>query len=151
MFSFPHFIAVNSVCMPSVKKRWFSDLVGPEIGSLLGALSSCSKQPLPSCNRVSGFRAKQREAVETSAESTGCVQKTLFIQCEAWMEMLILDGVSVTPASFLLNFKPKKQNQNEGQPSDVSYGALCLFSFRTEEYVYHWYDHFFFIACMKGV
>ncbi|KAJ7365744.1 Spastic paraplegia 11 (autosomal recessive) [Desmophyllum pertusum] len=27
--------AVNSVCMPSVKKRWFSDLVGPEIGSLL--------------------------------------------------------------------------------------------------------------------
>ena len=140
---FPHFIDVNSACLPSAKKRWFSDLVSPDDGNLFGAFSSCGKQPLTCSSRVSGFRAKQREATEIITEelpSTGCVQKTVFIKCEAWMEMFTLEGVSVTPASFLLNFKPKKRTEDEDHPTGVSYGALCLFSFRTKEYVYHWYD-----------
>jgi len=145
---FPHFIDVNSVCMPPVKKRWFSDLVSPDDGSLFGAFSSCNKQPLTSTSRVSGFRAKQRDAVEIITEElpfTGCVQKTLFIKCEAWMEMFTLEGVSVTPASLLLNFKPKNQKEDEDRPTDVSYGVLSLFSFKTKEYVYHWYDFLVFL------
>ncbi|XP_078373747.1 spatacsin-like isoform X3 [Oculina patagonica] len=132
---------VRSVCMPSVKKRWFSGLVSPYDGNIVGAFSSCGKQPLTDSSRVSGFRAKQREAAETTVEeftSTACDQKTHFIQCKSWMEMFTLEGVSLTPASFLLNLKPKRRNEEEGHPSDVSHGALCLYSFKTKEYVYHW-------------
>ena len=127
--------------MPSIKKRWFSGLVSHYDGNTLGAFSSCGKQPLSNRNRVSGFRAKQREATETSAEelpSIACVQKSLFIKCESWMEVFTLEGISVTPASFLLNLKPKKQNEEEEHPRDVSHGVLCLYSFKTKEYVYHW-------------
>ena len=133
---------MNSVSLPSVKKRWFSDLVSADDGNLFGAFSSCSKQPLASSSQVSGFRAKQREAAQIVSEElqlTGSVQKTLFIKCETWMEMFTLEGVSVTPASFLLSFKSKKQKEDKGHLTDVSHGVLCLFSFRTKEYVYHWY------------
>ena len=134
--------------MPTVKKRWFSDLVSADDGSLFGAFRSCSKQPLTSTSQVSGFRAKQRKAVEIITEElpfTGCVQETLFIKCEAWMEMFTLEGVSVTPASFLLNFKPKKQKEDEDHPTDVSHhGVLCLFTFKAKEYVYHWFELLFF-------
>ena len=129
--------------MPSVKKRWFSDLVSADDGSLFGAFSSCSKQPLPSTSQVSGFRAKQREEAEIITEElsfTGCVQKTLFIKCEAWMETFTLEGISVTPASFLLNFKHEKWKEEEDRPNDMSHGVLCLFSCKTKKYVYHWYD-----------
>lgn len=148
---FHYFIDVRSVCMPSVKKRWFSGLVSPYDGNIVGAFSSCGKQPLTDSSRVSGFRAKQREAAETTVEeftSTACDQKTHFIQCKSWMEMFTLEGVSLTPASFLLNLKPKRRNEEEGHPSDVSHGALCLYSFKTKEYVYHWYDHCLFINCI---
>lgn len=140
---FSYFIDVNSVCMPPVKRRWFSDLVSADDGSLFGAFSSCTKQPLTSTSRVSGFRAKQREEAEIITEElpfTGCVQNTFFIKCEAWMEMFTLEGVSVTPASFLLNFKPKKQKEEADHPTNMSHGVLCLFSCKTKEYLYHWYD-----------
>ena len=129
--------------MPSLKKRWFSDLVNADDGSLFGAFSSCSKPPLTSTSRVTGFRAKQREGAEIITEElpfTGCVQNTHFIKSEAWMQMFNLEGVSVTPASFLLNFKPKKQKLDEDHPTDMSHGVLCLFLCKTKEYVYHWYD-----------
>ena len=135
--------------MPYVQKRWFSGFVSQDDGSVLGAFSSCGKQPMTSCSRMSGFRGKQREAAETIADelpSTACVQKTTFVRCEAWMETFTLEGVSVTPASFLLNLKPKKQNQEE-YPSEVLHGALCLYSFKTKEYVYHRYDHCLFAKC----
>ena len=134
---------MNSVCIAPVKKRWFSDLVSADDGSLYSAFSSCSKQPLTSTSRVSGFRAKQRDEAEIITEElpfTGCVQKTLFIECEAWMEMCTLEGVSVTPASFLLNFKPKKLKKDEDHPTHMSHGVLCLFLCKSKEYVYHWYD-----------
>lgn len=143
---------MNSVSLPSVKKRWFSDLVSADDGSLFGAFSSCSKQPLTSSSQMSGFRAKQREAAEIGTEElqfTGSVQKTLFIKCEAWMEMFILEGVSVTPASFLLSFKPKKQKEDKDHPTDVSHGVLCLFLFRTKEYVYHWYELLFLLQYLR--
>jgi len=131
--------------MPSIKKRWFSDLhvVNADDGSLFGAFSSCRKQPLTSTSQVSGFRAKQKEEAEVITEElslNGCVQNTHFIKCEAWMEMFNLEGISVTPTSFLLNFKPKKQKEGEDHPTDMSHGVLCLFLCKTKEYVYHWYE-----------
>ena len=118
-------------------------MVSADDGSLFGAFSSCTKQPLISTRQVSGFRAKQREEEAEITEElpfTGCVQSTLFIKCEAWMEMFTLEGVSVTPASFLLNFKPKKQKEDEDHSANMSHGVLCLFSCKTKEYLYHWYD-----------
>ena len=127
--------------MPTVKERWFSDLVGPDDGNLLGAFSSCSKEPMTNCSKMSGFRTKKREAVETTLEtfsSPEILQKALFINSEDWMKMYNLEGVCVTPASFLLTFKAKKLLKKQEQPSDVSHGVLCMFSFKTQEYVYHW-------------
>ena len=129
------------MCDPSVKKRWFSDLLGPDDGHLMGTFSSCNKQPLTACSRVSGFRAKQGEATDVVAgivQSSECPQTTLIIQHEDWMELFTLERVSITPASFVLNFQPKQLNEKENS-GDVSHGVLCLFLFNTKEYVCHWY------------
>ena len=115
----------------------------PEDGHLMGTFSSCDKQPSTSCNTVSGFKARQGEAAEMvtdKVQSPGCLQRTLFIRHESWMEMFTLEGVSITPASFVLNFKSMQLGETEEPPSGVSHGVLCLFLFNTKEYVYHWYD-----------
>ena len=138
------FIDDNPVCDSSVKKRWFSDLVGLEDGHLMGTFTSCHKKPLASCSNLSGFTAKQAEAAQTVADSkttSEYFQRTLFFPHEVWMEMFILDGIFITPTSFLLNFKPKQLSEKDENSSDVTHGVLCLFMFNAKEYVYHWYDN----------
>ena len=136
---------MNRACDPCVKKRWFSDFVDLDDGHLVGAFNSCNKQPLSHSSNVSGFKAKQGEAAETVADEvqSWSVQRTLFIQHETWMEMFSLRGVSITPASFILNFKSKQTNDQDEYCGDDSHGVLCLFLFNSKEYVCHWYDDCF--------
>lgn len=137
---FPLHTDNSPVCDSAEKNRWFSHLVGPGDGHLLGTFTSCHKLPFTSCSRVSGFRGKQAEAAAAALEgetNTECRQKVLFFRHEAWMEVFDLDGIFITPASFLLNFKSKQLSETEEQSYDDSYGMLCLYLFNTKEYVYH--------------
>lgn len=135
-----YFTDMNRACNPSVKKRWFSDLVCPDNAFLIGTFTSRNKQPLPSLGRVSGFQARQGDVALLVADRVRsvCLQRTVFIQHETWMESFTLEGVSITPASLLLNFRPKQSGEQEKYPADDSHGVLCLFSFSSKEYVYHW-------------
>ena len=146
-------IDMNRACDPCVKKRWFSDLVDLNDGHLMDRFISLNKQPLSSSSSVSGFKAKQGEAAETVSDEvpSWSVQRTLFIQHETWMEMFSLQGFSITPASFLLNFKPKQTNEHEEYCGDDSSGVLCLFSFNSKEYVCHWYDDCFCFILINGM
>lgn len=137
---FPLHTDNSPVCDSAEKNRWFSHLVGPGDGHLLGTFTSCHKLPFTSCSRVSGFRGKQAEAAAAALEgetNTECRQKVLFFRHEAWMELFDLDGIFITPASFLLNFKSKQLSETEEQSYDDLYGMLCLYLFNTKEYVYH--------------
>ena len=133
---------MNQTCSSSLKKKWFSDLVGPDDGSLIGSHNSCNRKLFPG-PRVSGFRAKEsREIAVMVAErmQSRCQGRTIFLQHEAWMEKFSLAGLSITPASLLLNFCCKQRtNIKEGSTVDDTHGILCLFSFSTKEYFYHWY------------
>lgn len=90
---------------------------------------------------MSGFNGTKREAERTPPEvlpSPEILHKTIFVRCEDWMKVYKLKGIWVTPASFLLCFKPQRLTENPGHPSDVSHGVLCLFSLKTQKYLYHW-------------
>ena len=133
---------VNCAWDSSFKKKWFSGVIGSNDGTLIASHSSCNRRHFPS-STVTGFKAQEsREFPFLMAErkQSGCQKRTVFLQHEEWMEKFCLVGVSITPSSLLLNFYPKKINEQEGQVGDDLHGVLCLFSFSAKEYLYHWYD-----------
>ena len=133
---------MNRACGSSLTKKWFFDFIGPDDGSLIGSHNSCNRKLFPG-PRVSGFKA--REGAETAVMTaegmqSRCQGGTIFLQHEAWMEEFSLAGLSITPASLLLNFCNKQKAKiKEGSTIDDTHGILCLFSFSTKEYLYHWY------------